>query len=317
MPSGVRARATSSSAPVVPSSGTALGRRFAALRWLLIANVIAQSAIILTGGLVRLTGSGLGCPTWPQCVPGSFTPVATQEQGWHKYIEFGNRMMTIVLAFIAAALLIVAAWRLWKTRRRFVLACAIPFLGVVAQAVVGGIIVLTKLDPRTVSPHFLLSLVLVAQAVWLLVRYGEGDGRAVLTVPRPVAIAGGLTAVVGAIVMVLGTAVTGSGPHSGDANQPVRFGFDPRATSWLHADAVMLFTGLVVAMVLAARLVTAPSSLRRGWDAVLAVCVLQAAIGYTQYALKLPAALVAAHLVGSALLTIALTFAVTALRRRA
>ncbi len=276
------------------------------LRWALIANLVLQILIILTGGLVRLTGSGLGCPTWPQCVPGSFTPIAQQEQGIHSAIEFGNRLMTFVLGAGALAVIVLAHRRAGH-RRRFVAYSYGPMLGIVAQAVLGGIIVLAHLDPKTVSPHFLLSLVLVAYSTWLLHRYDVGDGTRVLAVPPILYRLVQATAVVAAAVMVLGTAVTGSGPHSGDAQTPVRFGFDPRATSWLHADAVMLFTGLVVAIMVAARLADVPARFRFWWTVTFGICVAQALIGYTQFFAGLPIALVAVHLLGSAVLTVAVT----------
>ncbi len=287
------------------------------LRWVLIANLVLQIVIIVTGGLVRLTGSGLGCPTWPQCVPGSFTPLAEQAQGIHPAIEFGNRLMTLVLAAVAGVL-VVLAHRRARDRRSFVKWCYGPIVGILAQAVLGGIIVLAHLDPKTVSPHFLLSLVLVAYSSWLLHRYDVGDGHPMLAVPRVLYRLVQVTAVAAGVVMVLGTAVTGSGPHSGDADQPVRFGFDPRATSWLHADAVMLFVGLVVAVMVAARLVDVPARFRFWWTMALGLCVAQGLVGYTQFFAGLPIGLVTVHLLGSALLTVAVTFGVvTAFRREA
>ncbi|HYO85404.1 MAG TPA: COX15/CtaA family protein [Dermatophilaceae bacterium] len=283
------------------------------LRKALVANLVLQILIILTGGLVRLTGSGLGCPTWPQCVPGSFTPVAKQEEGWNAAVEFGNRLLTFVLA-AAALLVIVGAWRFARDRRGFLRAATVPLLGIVAQAVLGGIIVLADLDPKTVSPHYLLSILLVAYSTWLLHRFDTGEGPHRLTV-HPLVRRLALVAVgVGGVVIVLGTAVTGSGPHSGDADEPVRFGFDPQATAWLHADAVMLFTGLVVGVVIASRVTAAPAEFRRAWTWLLAICLVQGLIGYTQYFSGLPLVLVAIHLAGAAFLTVALTLGVLTAR---
>lgn len=284
---------------------------------MLVANLVGNAAIILTGGLVRLTGSGLGCPTWPECVPGSVVPVAGQAQGFHKFIEFGNRLMSPVLVAIAAALLVIA-WRRYRvTRRRFALECMVPFVFVWVQAILGGIIVLAKLDAKTVSPHFAISIFLVANATYLLYRYREGDGPVRLLVPQVVQRLAWVAAAVGAVVVVLGTAVTGSGPHSGDKDHQIRFGFDPRATSWLHADSVMLFLGLVVALVVAARLVDVPPAFRRSWDWVLAISVAEGAIGYLQYFTGRPIALVALHLLVSAILTAVLTAGLMTARRRA
>lgn len=283
------------------------------LRPALVVNLVLQIVIIVTGGLVRLTGSGLGCPTWPQCVPGSFTPVAKQAEGWNSAVEFGNRLMTFVLAAGAIAV-IVGAYRFARERRRFVLLCWVPLLGILAQAVVGGIIVLTHLDPKTVSPHFLLSIVLVAFSAWLIHRHDSGDRPQQPAVHPLVWTLAKVTAAVGAVVIVLGTAVTGSGPHSGDADEPIRFGFDPRATSWLHADAVMLFTGLVIAVLVASRVSTSPARFKQWWRWTLLICIAQGVIGYAQFFAGLPIVLVAVHLLGAALLTTTVTFGVLTAR---
>lgn len=282
----------------------------------LIANLVGNIAIILTGGLVRLTGSGLGCPTWPECTPGSLVPTGDQTEGFHKFIEFGNRLMSPVLVVVVLWVLVLAVRRFWRSRRRFVYACAIPLFFVLVQAVVGGIIVLARLDPRTVSPHFLISLFLVANATYLLYRYREGDSAPERVVPTVVQRLAWAAAAVGGVVCVLGTAVTGSGPHSGDKYENVRFGFDPHATSWLHADAVMLFLGLTVALVVASRLVDVPAPFRRAWDWTLALSLLQGLVGYVQYFTGRPIAVVAVHLLLSAVFTVLLTQGVLTARRR-
>lgn len=282
----------------------------------LIGNLVGNIGIILTGGLVRLTGSGLGCPTWPECTPGSIVPTGQQTQGFHKFIEFGNRMLTPVLVVFAAWVFVAALLRFWRTRRRFVWDCLVPLVFVLVQAVVGGIIVLAHLDPKTVSPHFLISLFLVANGVYLLYRYREGDGPAQALVPPVVSRLVWAAVAAGAVVSVLGTAVTGSGPHSGDKLENARFGFDPHATSWLHADAVMLFVGLTVALVVASRLVTVPAAFRRTWDWVLVLSVLQGLIGYVQYFTGRPIGVVAVHLLLSAFFVALLTQGVLTSRRR-
>jgi len=282
----------------------------------LMANLVGNIAIILTGGLVRLTGSGLGCPTWPECTPGSIVPTGQQTQGFHKFIEFGNRMLTPVLVAIALWVLVLAVKKFWNTRRRFVVDCAIPLLFVAVQGILGGIIVLAHLDPKTVSPHFLLSLFLVSNGTYLLYRYREGDTTPQRVVPHVAQRLAWVTAGVGAVVCVLGTAVTGSGPHSGDSMANVRFGFDPHATSWLHADAVMLFLGLSVALVVVSRLVEVPAPFRRAWDWTLALSLLQGVVGYVQYFTGRPIVLVAVHLLMSALFVVLLTQGVLTARRR-
>ena len=284
------------------------------LRRVLLVNLILEIGIVVTGGLVRLSGSGLGCPTWPQCVPGSFTPVPHQAQGFHKLIEFGNRTLTSVVA-VAALLVIVAIWR-WAPRRRALRRISVlPLVGVMLQAVLGGVTVLTGLNPGIVAAHFLASMVLVALSAYLLYRVGEGDELPVALARPEIRSLARVTAAVGALILVLGTIVTGSGPHSGDASTP-RFGFDPRTISWLHADAVMLFLGLVVAVALAVHLTTSDPRPRQVWRAVLGVTLLQALVGYTQYLTGLPEVLVMIHMLGAALLTVSLTYGVLSLRRR-
>jgi cytochrome c oxidase assembly protein subunit 15 len=278
----------------------------------LVVNLVAQVLIVVTGGVVRLTGSGLGCPTWPQCVPGSYTPVVQQAQGWHKDVEFGNRMLTFGVGIAAVAVVVcVTAWVLRTGAPRRLLAfAAVPVLGVVLQALVGGVIVLTDLAPAAVASHFLVSMVLVSASTVLL-----------LALTRPAAAASGRVevravvaalAVIAAVVLALGTVVTGSGPHSGDAEKPSRFGFDPRSVAWVHADAVWLFVGLVLALILVLRLVDAAPRARTWARWLLVVTLLQGAIGYTQYFTGLPGVLVAAHMLGASLLTLSVTGVVVA-----
>jgi len=284
------------------------------LRRVLLVNLILEIGIVVTGGLVRLSGSGLGCPTWPQCVPGSFTPIPHQAQGFHKLIEFGNRSLTSVVG-IAALMVIVAIWR-WAPRRRGLLRISVlPLVGVLLQAVLGGISVLTGLNPAIVAAHFLASMVLVSLSAYLLYRVGEGDGPRVALVRPEIRTVAWVTAALGAVVLILGTIVTGSGPHSGDASTP-RFGFDPRTVSWLHADAVMLFAGLTFAVLLAVRLTATDPRPRRAWHAVFGITVLQGLVGYTQYLTGLPEVLVLVHMLGASLIAVSLTFGVLALRRR-
>lgn len=292
-----------------------------ASRWVrgaLVANLVVQVVIVVTGGLVRLTGSGLGCPTWPQCVPGSYTPVVQQPQGVHKYIEFGNRTLTSLVGLAALAAL-VAVWVVVRRaeRRRSLLAVgALPLVGVVVQAVLGGITVLTQLHPATVAAHFLVSAAIVAASTYLLWRVDEGDGPGRAVVPREVIWLGRALAVMTAVVLLLGTVVTGSGPYSGDAEAPARFGFDPRAMSWLHSDAVLVWFAVLLALLVAVRLVDAPAAVRRAAWIVLGVGLVQGAIGYLQYLTGLPVVAVALHMLGACLLVIAVTRLVLSLRVR-
>jgi len=277
-------------------------------------NLILEIGIVVTGGLVRLTGSGLGCPTWPQCVPESFTPVPHQAQGFHKIIEFGNRSLTGVVS-IAALLVIIAVWRWAPGRRALLRISVLPLVGVMLQVVLGGITVLTGLNPALVAAHFLASMVLVSLSAYLLYRVGEGDDAPVALVRNEIQRLAWATVALGVIVLMLGTVVTGSGPHSGDAATP-RFGFDPRTISWLHADTVMLFVGLVVAVMLAVHLTSSDPHPRKVWRAVLVITLLQGLVGYTQYLTGLPEVLVMVHMLGASLLVVSLTYGVLSLRRR-
>lgn len=280
---------------------------------ILLANLVAQVGIIVSGGLVRLTGSGLGCPTWPQCVPGSYVPVREQAEGFHKIIEFGNRTLTGVLG-VLAVLAVAAVWK-WAPVRRLKIAAVVVLVGVLVQALLGGLTVRLGLHPATVAAHFLVSACLVAAASYLWFARNEREGRPTPLVHDLVRRVAFVTCGLGAVVLTLGTVVTGSGPHSGDADTPARFGFDPRTISWLHADAVMLFVGLVVAVWLATRLSSAPASVSSAWRVVLYVTLAQGVIGYTQYLTDLPEVLVLTHMLGAAALVVVLTNGVVALRR--
>lgn len=280
-------------------------------RLLLVVNVIAQIGIVVTGGLVRLTGSGLGCPTWPQCVPGSYTPVVEQAMGIHPYIEFGNRTLTGVVGLTALAVLVIAVLQVRRGRPAHLLVPgSLPLLLVAAQAIIGGITVLTQLHPFTVSLHFLVSMLLIAVSVFALVRLDSPDGPLRHTVRGEVRALAWLTTGVGLVVLVLGTVVTGSGPHSGDADAPARYGFDPRTVSWLHADTVMVFVGLIVGLVITGRIVDAPTRFRRAVRWLVVLTIAQGLIGYAQYFLGLPEPLVIAHMLGAALLSVVLTLLV-------
>jgi cytochrome c oxidase assembly protein subunit 15 len=281
-----------------------------------LVNLVLQVLIVVTGGLVRLTGSGLGCPTWPQCVPGSYAPVRQQAEGYHSLIEYGNRTLTSVVGLGALAVLLSALW-LWKlvrdrrraagelTDRPFLVLAAIPLVGVIGQAGLGGITVLTHLHPATVAAHFLLSMVLIAVSTVVLLVAGRRLPAWDHTPRRGLRRLATALVVAAAVVLVLGTAVTGSGPHSGDADAPARFDLDPRTASWLHADAVWLFVGLGAALLVGLAFTDAPGTVRRrGWWLVGAT-VAQGAIGYTQYVLDLPRALVALHMLGACLLVVA------------
>ena len=285
----------------------------------LVVNVVAQVVIVVTGGLVRLTGSGLGCPTWPQCVPGSYVPVEHQAQGIHKYIEFGNRTLTGMVGITAAAVL-VAVWFIVRRDRRprsLLALAAVPFVGVVAQAVLGGITVLTHLSPETVAAHFLVSAMIIVASFVVLERVRRPDGAATWVVRQELQWLSYALSALTALILLLGTIVTGSGPHSGDAEAPARFGLDPRAMSWLHADTVMLWFGVLLALIVALRLTQASSRSQRAALLVLTVGLAQGVIGYAQYFAGLPVVAVALHMLGACLLVLAVTNLVLSMRVRA
>jgi heme a synthase len=264
---------------------------------LALANAIANGAIVVTGGLVRLTGSGLGCPTWPRCTDESF--VATPELAAHGAIEFGNRLLTFVLTAIAIATVVVV-WR--SARRDLRPLAAISFLGIPAQALLGGVTVLTGLNPWTVAAHFLVSMVLVAVATTLWLRSREpGVGQPLLRRPLELLVLG--IAGVTAAVLVLGTVVTGAGPHSGDKNAADRMDFDPETVSQLHADLVFLLVGLTVALLLALHASDSAGRIRRAVRDLLVVQLAQGLVGFVQYFTDLPIALVLVHMIGAVLIT--------------
>ncbi|TFV59330.1 heme A synthase [Geodermatophilus sp. DF01-2] len=269
---------------------------------LALANAVANGAIVVTGGIVRLTGSGLGCPTFPKCTEDSL--VTTPEMGGHGVIEFGNRLLTFVLAAVAIAT-VVAVWR--SNRRDLRPLAVLTFLGIPAQALLGGITVLTGLNPWTVAAHFLVSIVLIALATVLWLRSREpGVGQPLLRRPLALLVAG--IAAVTAVVLVLGTLVTGSGPHSGDVDAdgvPTgdRMGFDLQLISQLHADAVFLLVGLTVALLVALYATDSPGRVTRAARDLLVVQLAQGVVGYVQYFTDLPIALVLLHMLGAVLVT--------------
>lgn len=259
--------------------------------------LILQAGLIVTGGAVRITGSGLGCPTWPECTANSYVPVAGQAEGTlHSWIEFGNRLLTFVL-FVAAIAAIIYALR--KARKDLLWRAALQLLGILGQGILGGITVLTKLNPLSVASHFILSVFLIAGAASMVER-----GRTPLVSIRPtelkVRILSTLQVLLTFIVIVIGTLVTGSGPHAGDWQAP-RLQLDHRAISWLHADAVIALLGVTLALFVLSEI--SPETKKRIKFFFVATLV-QGLIGYIQYIQGLPELLVAAHLVGSTLVWI-------------
>lgn len=278
-------------------------------------NLLAEIGIVLTGGLVRLTGSGLGCSTFPECEPGQLTSTFTPATGIHGLVEFGNRLLSFVV-LAAAVAAVVAVWRLGGQRRRLRALPVAVLLGVLVQAGVGGVSVRLHLHPLVVSAHFLLSMVLVAVSTVLLLRHLEGDGRPRSLVRPALRRLAAAVAVLGAAALVLGTVVTGAGPHSGDADEPNRLALDLESISRVHADVVLALLVVTVGLYVALRRTGAPRPAVRRAAQVLAVIALQGAVGYTQYALELPRSLVWAHMLGACLLVVAVTALQLSLRER-
>jgi len=260
--------------------------------------LVFQTGIVLTGAAVRITGSGLGCPTWPECTYGSYVPVAGQAEGaFHAWIEFGNRLLTFLLLFAAVAVVIYA---IKKARRDLLWRALLQVLGIFGQGIIGGITVLTDLNPLAVASHFILSIFLIAGAVSIVAR-----GRSPLISIRPtetkVKILAHVQVLLTFIVIVIGTLVTGSGPHAGDLDAP-RLNLDERAITWLHADAVIALFGVSLALLVLSEI--SPETKRRV-KIFFAITLAQGLVGYAQYVLGLPEPLVIIHVLGSTLVWIA------------
>jgi cytochrome c oxidase assembly protein subunit 15 len=276
------------------------------LRPLAWATLVANVVLVVTGGAVRLTGSGLGCPTWPRCTETSFTPHGALDV--NAAIEFGNRMLTFVLVAIAVATFVAA----WSSPRRDVRILAFVLaLGIPAQAVIGGLTVLTDLNPWVVSFHLLCSLAIIGLSVLFLHRLSHPAPPFV--VRGPALVLAWLTFGSAWVVLYLGTVVTGSGPHAGDEDA-ARNGLDPLQVSQLHADSVFLFLGLSIGLSFTVRSVGLPS---RPVAVLLGVIVTQGGIGFVQYFTDLPIVLVGFHMLGAALVSAAVTWVLVSVREPA
>jgi cytochrome c oxidase assembly protein subunit 15 len=276
----------------------------ALMRALAILTVVGQAGIAVTGAVVRVTGSGLGCPSWPECFPGSLVPTPHPEvAALNQWIEFGNRLLSVALV-LAAGIAMLAALTVRPRRRRLVwLAVAQP-LGIVAQAVIGGFVVLTGLVWWSVSIHFLTSMVFVWLAVQLVAAVSDGDGPPRPRVSGPVrALVATSSAVLGAL-LVAGTFVTAAGPHAGDAATP-RLAVDVGLLAQLHADLLFGYLGLLIGLGFTLRATAAPAPVTRRYAWLLVAVLTQGALGGAQYALGVPEALAALHVLGAALVTVA------------
>jgi heme A synthase len=300
-------------------SGALLAPSPAALRRWALAGVVTSALIIMTGAAVRLSQSGLGCPDWPACTAHSIAASgATGDSLIHRWVEFGNRLVTAAI-FVVAIGVFIAAWRFRQAdgqRRRDLLWLAAAQPGaIVLQALLGGLVVLTKLNPALVSVHFLASVALVAATVTLYVRCQEGSGPPRPLVPRLVqACAAGVVGCI-ALMMTAGTVVTGTGPLAGAADV-ARYHLPLEGVTQLHADIGWLLGGLMAGLLIGLRLGHAPArAIRLGW-LLLGLILLQGVVGYTQYFTGLPAGLVWVHVTGSVAIWITALLLAYSLRDR-
>ena len=287
----------------VQTQGQTRLARMRALRvfWRLM--LVLQVGLILTGGAVRLTKSGLGCPTWPECVPGSYKPRPNQVEGLHSWIEFGNRLLTFLLLINALILLGMAIYR--KYLRTFAI---VQIVGLLAQGVLGGITVLTHLNPAAVAGHYLLSSVLILLTIIPLGRLTPSIATVRPEIYWLVKVLFALTA----LVLIIGTVVTGSGPHAGDPKAP-RYPFDALKVAWLHADLVIALTVATLMLIVMFKIskTAIPKSL---WWFIGAI-LLQGVVGYVQVFNGLPEVLVAIHLLGSGLVWCAACYLNTGIKK--
>ncbi|MGW2047631.1 COX15/CtaA family protein [Streptomyces sp. NPDC001858] len=295
---------------------------FIAARWTPTPRTVQRAAlfalvmsvvIVVTGGAVRLTGSGLGCPTWPKCTDDSLT--ATSAMGVHGAIEFGNRMLTYVLC-AAVGWAIIAARSEKPYRRSLTRLGWAQFWLVMSNAVLGGIVVLVGLNPYTVAAHFLLASALTAVATLMWQRTREGD-----TAPKPLVGASvrqlvWFLVVASALLIAVGTVVTGSGPHAGDSSEVERMPLDWETVAKLHAVLAWIVVTLTFALWFVLKAVDAPKGPLDRTRELFLVLLAQGAVGYVQYFTDLPEVLVGAHMFGSCLVWIAVLRVLLALRER-
>jgi heme a synthase len=274
------------------------------MRTLAIAAVVAQAGIAVTGSVVRVTGSGLGCPTWPECVPGSLVPTPHPEvEPITQWIEFGNRMLTGVVVLVAGACLL-AALATRPRRARLTRLAVVQPIGVIAQAVIGGGVVLLGLVWWSVSVHLLVSMVLTWLAVQLVTAASDGPGAPRSLVPGAVR---GLVATCTALlaaVLVAGSFVTAAGPHAGDAQTP-RLQVEVETVAQVHAELLFGYLGLLVGLGFALRAVAAPARVLRRFTVLVVLVLAQGLLGGVQYALGVPEVLVSLHVLGAAAVTVA------------
>lgn len=278
------------------------------------ASLVSQILIIGTGGAVRLTGSGLGCPTWPRCTEDSF--VSTPEMGFHGIIEFGNRLLTFLLVIIAIVMFVFVL-KMRRERPELFRLSIVLGLGIPGQAVVGGITVLTNLNPYVVGLHYLLSAVLVGLAAVLVYRVRMGPKTQEWATPRPVRVIAGALMASLSVSIVMGILTTGSGPHAGDGGA-ARNGLDSWLLQHFHAWPSYVVLGLSVTLVGLSVMagVGSPRFGRTAW-ALLATVGAQIAVGIFQARNGLPEILVGIHMVLAAIVVTIAVSLLLAMRKEA
>ncbi|MFE3259298.1 heme A synthase [Nocardia sp. NPDC059091] len=281
--------------------------------------ILSQAGISVTGAVVRVTASGLGCPTWPQCFPGSFVPTAVAEVPvLHQVVEFSNRMLTFVVS-LAAAAIVLAVTRARRRREVQVYAWLMPG-GTVLQAVIGGITVRTGLLWWTVAVHLLASMLMVWLATLLWAKVGEpDDGIDTVQVPKPLRLLTALSGLALTGTLIAGTLVTGAGPHAGDKSveKPVeRLQVEIVTLVHLHAELLVAYLALLVGLACGLAAVGMNKTIRNRLILVIALVCSQALVGIVQYFTHVPAALVAVHVGGAAACTAATAALWAAMRTR-
>lgn len=276
-------------------------------RSIAIANVVVQIGIMVSGSVVRVTGSGLGCPTWPTCTASSLVPVADPYNGQlHQWVEFSNRMFGIAVGVISVLVFLQALVSKPRRRRYLVLSLMMP-VGFVMQAVMGGLTVLLKLVWWSVCLHFLLSPILVWIAVLIVHAVSEGDGPARPLLPKPLRGLLALMALDLTALVMAGTLVTAAGPHAGDIHTP-RLDLPIPSLVELHADFLFVFLGMLAALFFAMRITGGTPRLWRRYWIMVGVILAQGALGITQYELGVPDVLVSFHVLGAAVSIAAMAY---------
>lgn len=282
--------------------------------------ILTQGGIAVTGAIVRVTASGLGCPTWPQCFPGSFTPVPHPEvAGIHQAVEFGNRLLTFLVVLTAAAA-VIAVTRARRRREVLVYAWLMP-ASTVAQAVIGGITVLTGLLWWTVAIHLLVSMAMVWLAVLLFVKIGQpDDGVVTQRAPKPLRQLTVLSAMTLAAVLVTGTMVTGAGPHAGDKSpdRPVpRLQIEITTLVHMHSSLLVAYLALLVGLGFGLLAVRTVNDVLKRLAVLVVLVIAQGTLGAVQYFTGVPEVLVAIHVAGAAACTAATSALWASMRERA